>query len=65
MTEESRNRPELVIKAVGPLLVLAGLIFGVIQFQATAKLDREAQLSVMRRSLFTSNNWRCILKQQT
>lgn len=42
MTEESRNRPELVIKAVGPLLVLAGLIFGVIQFQATAKLDREA-----------------------
>jgi len=42
MTEKSHNRAELVIKAVGPLLVLAGLIFGVIQFQVTAKLDREA-----------------------
>ena len=42
MIEESRNRAELVIKVVGPLLVLAGLIFGVIQFQVTAKLDREA-----------------------
>ena len=43
MTEESRNRPELVFKTVGPLLVFAGLIFGVIQFRATAKLDREAR----------------------
>ena len=43
MTEESRNRAELVMRAVGPLLVLAGLIFGVIQFQTTAELDRKAR----------------------
>jgi hypothetical protein len=43
MTEESRNRIELFIKAIGPLLVLAGLVFGVIQFQTTAELDREAR----------------------
>ena len=43
MTKKSHNRAELVVRAAGPLLVLAGLIFGVIQFQTTAKLDREAR----------------------
>jgi hypothetical protein len=43
MTEDSRNLCELLIKAVGPLLVLAGLVFGVIQFQLTAERDRSAR----------------------
>ena len=43
MTEESRFRLDLVIKALGPMLVLAGLVFGIFKFQTTARLDRESR----------------------
>jgi len=43
MTDKSCNLVELIIKAFGPVLVLAGLVFGVIQFQSTAEQDRKAR----------------------
>ena len=51
MTEQLQYRYELYLKVAGPLLVLAGLIFGVYQYQDTARLDREARDEQYKKSL--------------
>lgn len=51
MTEGSYNRIELAIKAVGPLLVLAGLVFGVVQFKVTTDLNRKDQREQYKETL--------------
>jgi hypothetical protein len=43
MNESFKNRVDLVIKAFGPLLVLAGLIAGIVQYSRNAKDDRVAR----------------------
>lgn len=41
MTQQPQYRIELFIKIAGPLLVLAGLVFGVVEFRNTVKTDRD------------------------
>ncbi|HEX5171977.1 MAG TPA: hypothetical protein VFW11_22515 [Cyclobacteriaceae bacterium] len=43
MNPETKDRADLLIRAIGPALVLAGIIVGIIQFKQNATADRTAR----------------------